>query len=134
MEIPAIGTRVSITTDWSDKIMAIPWPKTSTIRGVIVESNDWDDKDTVKLMRDPDTVVPGASRESVIYFKRILNLEVLEKGDAPPPPSNVKYFEVTGSKGDLYTVTKTGEKWSCNCQAGNRGITCRHIKEAQSRG
>lgn len=132
-DIPEIGTRVEITTDWSDRVMAIPYPTVDVTRGVVVASNTWDDPETMKIMRDHDLVIPGQRRDSVIYFKRILDIKVIGKEEICEEPSDKKTFQITGSKGDIYTVELTSGKWSCNCHAGNRGKTCRHVKEAMAR-
>lgn len=131
MDIPVVGTRVRIVTDWSDKRMYRPWPKTHTTIGVIVPSNSWDKANTVKLLRDPEPGVFGTHRESVIGINRIISIDTIGKEDIPVEKPRGTVYEITGSKGDIYTVVNDDGKWSCNCQAGSRGIACRHIKEAQ---
>ena len=40
-------------------------------------------------------------------------------------------FEVTGSTGNKYTVTKRGDKLSCDCPAGKFRGYCKHIKQIE---
>lgn len=46
------------------------------------------------------------------------------------PEDTKKVFQVTGSKGDVYTVTIDGTHKSCTCQAYTFRRSCRHIAEA----
>ena len=47
------------------------------------------------------------------------------------PYRNIKRetFEVTGSTGNKYTVTKNGNRLSCDCPAGKFRGTCKHSKQ-----
>lgn len=131
MQIPVIGTRVQVTIDDSKRVMFVPWPKTYIITGVIVESNPWDNEQTFKVMRDKETVIPGARGDSVISKQVVIKLDILEETKQVPILLS-KTHEVIGSKGDVYTVTEIDSGFTCNCQAGKRGIKCRHIKEVES--
>ena len=47
------------------------------------------------------------------------------------PYDNIKkeIFQVTGSTGNKYTVTKNGNRLSCDCPAGKFRGTCKHSKQ-----
>jgi len=47
------------------------------------------------------------------------------------PYANIKkeIFQVTGSTGNKYTVTKNGNRLSCDCPAGKFRGTCKHSKQ-----
>ncbi len=47
---------------------------------------------------------------------------------------NVKTWQVEGSKGNMYKVTLTGNRWSCTCPGFKWRNSCKHIsakKEAK---
>ena len=46
------------------------------------------------------------------------------------PEDTKKVIQVTGSKGDVYTVTIDGSHKTCTCQAYTFRRSCRHIAEA----
>ena len=49
------------------------------------------------------------------------------------PYANVKVeeYQVTGTRGDKYTVTNRNGKFSCNCPAGKFRGYCKHSKQVQ---
>jgi hypothetical protein len=44
------------------------------------------------------------------------------------PPQNVQTWEVEGSRGNLYKLTRTGEAWTCSCTGFAYRRRCRHIE------
>ena len=42
-------------------------------------------------------------------------------------------FEVTGSTGNKYIVTKHGDTFNCDCPAGKFRGTCKHIKSIKEK-
>lgn len=49
---------------------------------------------------------------------------------APRPARSSPTKVVEGSNGKKYVLTKSGNKWSCNCTGFSYRRTCSHIKEA----
>lgn len=49
------------------------------------------------------------------------------------PYANVKIeeYQITGSRGDKYTVTNRNGQFSCNCPAGKFRGTCKHSTQVQ---
>lgn len=45
--------------------------------------------------------------------------------------NKVEVFLITGSKGTQYSVTKTGNKYTCSCSGFQFRKKCRHIEEAK---
>jgi uncharacterized Zn finger protein len=41
----------------------------------------------------------------------------------------VKSIQVTGSKGQKYTVTKRGPKWECTCRGFAFRRDCKHVQQ-----
>jgi hypothetical protein len=127
--IPAIGTRVSVETQYTIEWMNFPKP---AIVGVIAPSNPWDQPGTFRVV-DREDVFARHKHESVISIDRVKSLTILDPKavQEPTTQSNLNSFEIKGSKGDLYTVVIDGDKASCNCQAGSHGRLCKHIKTAR---
>ena len=49
------------------------------------------------------------------------------------PYANIKKeeYQITGSRGDKYTVTNRNGQFSCNCPAGKFRGTCKHSTQVQ---
>ena len=134
--IPANGTRVRVwmkfTIEWMNHY-------NRPVEGVIADSNSWDPPGTFRLF-------PSGNRmgESVVSLERVESLEILEAcPDAQSGertlqvPSTgqtgIEFFEVKGSKGDIYLVKAEGSTFTCNCVAGGFGRVCKHIREIQEK-
>ena len=128
-KIPAIGTSVSVETQYSIEWMNFPKP---AIVGIIAPSNPWDQPGTFKITNREDPLARH-KHDSIISIDRVKRLEILDpKPNQEPSMDNaINTFEIKGSKGDIYIVVLDGEKASCNCQAGSHGRLCKHIKTAR---
>lgn len=139
-EKPAVGTWVRVVTDYSDYKRNFHWlnQRKSESRGKVVESQDWEGENTFALLTT-DRKMPIKT----IELKRVAELEVIEAG-ALESLNNVEFkaaeaeaaedirvFEIKGSKGNPYVVTKNKFTWTCTCVAGQRGRRCKHVAEAQ---
>lgn len=49
----------------------------------------------------------------------------------PDQEPEEKQFQVTGSRGDQYTVTETQGRWACTCSGFQFRNSCRHITQVQ---
>ena len=49
-----------------------------------------------------------------------------------PWKSKIKRFTVEGSSGNLYTVTKNGDIFSCDCLGGKFKGMCKHITKIKA--
>lgn len=50
----------------------------------------------------------------------------------PPKANNKQVWTVTGSRGDVYTVTQQGAKITCTCPGFQFRHHCRHIAEKET--
>jgi len=55
---------------------------------------------------------------------------VVRERESAPQSSEVRSYEVQGSKGDTYTVTDNGGTWTCTCPGFGWRRKCKHV-EAQ---
>lgn len=65
---------------------------------------------------------------SVISIKNCVEIKVLSGNT-----NTIKTFEVRGSKGSVYTVTKAGQHFSCTCPGFKfHGGKCKHISQIKN--
>ena len=125
---PTVGSVVRVTTRWPNENLysKAEW-KDNVYEGVVVRSNAWDQPDTFKIQVDnpyhPNPIIP---------LGRVHKLEILS-GGTTAVNDEVKMFTVAGSKGQTYTVTKTGSQWTCTCPGFQFRKACKHLDEARSK-
>lgn len=132
--IPKIGQRVRVFTGYT-----IAWMNeyNRPIVGTVAPSNPWDHPNSFRLYPS-DLGIGSASGDSTISTDRVTRIEYLdssqdtqtiEKVPVEPSTGSVApvYFQVEGSKGASYTVTKIGDKFTCNCVAAGFGRQCKHV-------
>jgi len=121
--VPAVGSRVTVTTRYPEI-----W---------ILAKNKWRDSTYVGTVVAPDKGTPATSfklhtGESKMPVREISTLQVhkLKFMDGAVAKKSVieapKTLQVTGSKGENYTVTKTGGKVRCTCPGFTFRNKCRH--------
>ena len=133
---PNIGLKIRVTTDWSDLTVGyMPLPKSiysvSVKEGVVIESvSDIDPVGTFRLFTGqsyyPVSIIPLARVTNITYIDSNVSITHEIKEDTTNGS-----WSVNGSKGDTYTVTKNGSKWSCDCTGFTFRRTCKHISIKQ---
>lgn len=144
LKLPKVGEKVRIYTR-----PYFSWHKSNPpIEGVVAEGVDYA-PDSLRLQPASNWI-----NVSIIRIDSIVRIEKLDKlsndmsrfeaahralsGDAGHVHSNAETsdnsqkFYVKGSKGDIYTVTKRGNSFTCTCIAGSMGRLCKHVKQVQS--
>lgn len=121
---PEVGAQVEVTTKWKSTYLFAksPW-EYRTITGTVLKSNYWDAPNTFKVLTGhpihPEPVISLAHVEKINYIKG-------KPGKSYDNKSKTK--QVTGSKGNVYTVTKNGNKYSCTCPGFTYRRACKHLK------
>lgn len=128
LSIPSIGSRVLVTTRYRDIYIFAKSPfRDRTFEGEVVPSDKWMDQDNFKLFTgNPDFPY------SVINVNNVHDIKYIQGQAGKSVKSDVKTFTIKGSKGDSYTVTQAGTKWSCSCVGFQFRRQCKHVKEAQN--
>jgi hypothetical protein len=127
---PAVGKHVCITVDNtpSNRTMLAWRPSESVIEGEIVPNETFDPIEGVRLKTKNWSV-----DNCIIMLHEIKKIELhdgtIPETEEPKYPETGKSWQVIGSKGDIYHVTKYSGGYSCNCPAGNFGRICRHVKK-----
>ena len=157
---PKIGQEVEVIIDETESIRtSLVWrPDKSIIVGKVVASEDYDAPRTFRVAAKNHSIpVPIIPMHRVIGFKVIgseinqatLDTSIQQEKDAvaflsalearkvsldpdAPIPISATEYKVTGSKGDLYTVKKVGDRWKCSCIAGLHGKHCKHSKKVEA--
>jgi len=95
-------------------------PSTSIFTGTLIPNPEWvaDDCITMQLEDGSLAVIP---KQEIV-------------GQPPEPDkASAASYQVKGSKGNLYTVTRTGKIWSCTCTGFQFRKDCKHIREAKGK-
>jgi hypothetical protein len=127
LKLPDLGSRVRVTTRHKEIYIyaTSPWRDTA-YEGVVVSSNKWDQPGTFKLHTgNPDWP------DSVISMDSVHDIKYLSGQAGRAVSVGTKSWTVTGSKGDVYTVTQTGTRWNCTCSGFQFRRACKHVKEKQ---
>jgi hypothetical protein len=127
LKLPDLGSRVRVVTRHKEIYIhaTSPWRDT-TFEGVVVPSNKWDQPSTFKLHTgNPDWP------DSVISIDNVHDIKYLTGQAGRAVNVGTKSWTVTGSKGDVYTVTQTGTRWNCTCSGFQFRKACKHVKEKQ---
>ena len=126
---PDIGSYVTVTTDYTDyfKPFALNVKRQRAQSGIVVVSDKLDNPNTFRLATGK-TEFP----EAVISLSHVISIvdgDGIEADSAAAEPETIETWQVDGSKGNVYTVTRNGEKWSCTCVGFQFRKICKHIKE-----
>lgn len=94
------------------------------VEGELIATPKWVDYPAI-------TVKTGVGRYDFSIIDKATIVEVIgETVDLSVSKPKYKVIEVTGSKGDIYTVTVGDKHSSCTCHAFQFRKTCKHIREA----
>lgn len=121
--MPTVGAKVRVTVrSRNDFIFATSPFKDQVFEGTILNAEPW--------VRPTSFCITGDKNIRVreIPIDMVTNLEYLDGSTAVTVDVNdeVTVKQVTGSKGEIYTVTKIGNKVSCTCSGHKFRGTCKH--------
>lgn len=105
------------------KSMIPPQPDTYVIRGRVLKPYKW--------LNDREFCLTGSDDwpVRVININRVVKMKIIT-GTVKTIDTAPKVFSVTGSKGEVYTVSRMSNKWTCTCKGFEFRKNCRHIAEA----
>lgn len=123
MQVPTVGSKVKIKLSFSQgKSMIPPIPSFIEYEGIVLHPYKWLTDREFCLSGDKDWPV------RVIAIDRVLNLELVS-GELKTLNLEHKVYNVNGSKGNKYIVTKSKSKWDCTCPGFSFRKTCKHVVE-----
>lgn len=139
---PKVGSWVRVVTDYSEyrKMFHRNLQRTYEVVGRVMESQEWEGEGTFALLTDDPKL-----RIKTIDLKFVKSIEQIKaqalheetggrfKALMIEEKSADRTFDIKGSKGNTYVVTKSKFTWTCTCEAGQRGRRCKHVEEAQNK-
>jgi len=124
MKRPNPGSVVEIETrDIFGPRMIPPQASVRRYIGTVIKSYKW--------LTDREFCITGddAWPVRVINLGNVVRMDFIS-GDGHDVDTTNRTWEVVGSRGDRYLVTRDGSGWSCDCKGFQFRRSCRHIKEA----
>lgn len=123
---PSAGQQISVTTKFTNIMYNDPRPyREDTYVGVVQKDFKWLTNTQFVLSTPEDADMPVR----VIDLAYVSDLRIGGEAASSQAVSSRKVLNITGSKGDVYTVTLEGGKASCTCSGFAFRKTCKHIKE-----
>ena len=114
--------KVLVRNSLKERIKAYAFqPDTYEYEGELVATPKWVDYPAIAL-----TTGDSKFTIRIISHSDIISMDG-ENVKLKVPEDTKKVIQVTGSKGDVYTVTIDGTHKSCTCQAYTFRRSCRHI-------
>ena len=123
---PTIGSKVTVTIRTkNDFIFRTSEFEDQVYEGTVVKNFPWQQPNTFALTGNINIPI------RVIELKDVFDLESNGAvGTKEEIDNTTQAVEVKGSKGEMYTVTKFGNKYSCTCVGFQFRKKCKHIELA----
>ena len=124
-EQPQVGKTVRVTTRYPDHYY---WAR-----------SPWQDQTYEGTVMAPDRSVPQGSfflhtpqtpeyPLRAIALARVIALEYADGSAPPTTPSDVRVWQVEGSRGTVYTVTEAQGQRRCTCPGFQFRKDCKHVR------
>lgn len=134
MKLPAVGTPVKIKTrnpQWRNRgAYMFEVDEFIDYEGSVYPAQKWQVAEpviniTTNIPWMPFRVIPLSWIEDLQVSGASVKIDL-------PKASQTRVWTVTGSKGDVYTVTQQGSKIACTCPGFQFRRHCRHITEKET--
>lgn len=123
MQVPTVGSVVKIRTQYRQgPCMIPPQPDFLEFEGKVLSPFKW--------LNDRQFCLSGNSTwpVRVINADSIIDLKLLS-GELKNVNTDVRIFEVDGSKGNKYIVTSNSKGWTCTCSGFQFRKQCKHVSD-----
>lgn len=123
MQVPVVGSKIIIRIKYiQGSRMVPPQPTEITYEGTVVNPYNWLNDREFCLTGNKDYPI------RVINMSNVIDIKVIS-GKLKTIDLNTKIWNVKGSKGNKYVVTRTASKWDCTCPGFTFRKTCKHVSE-----
>lgn len=121
---PGSMIEVEVTNPFASRMIP-PQPTRTVYRGQVLKSYRW--------LTDREFCMEGdaAWPIRVINLGSVVRLD-FESGSGDTVDTTAQTWEVTGSRGDRYLVTRDAQGWTCDCKGFQFRKNCRHVSELSS--
>jgi len=126
MQRPQPGSFIEVELEYAmDRRMIPPRTQRKVYRGEVLKSYRW--------LTDREFCMKGDDSWPirVINLGNVVRLE-FESGSGIQLNTQARVWEVTGSGGNRYLVSRDSTGWSCDCKGFQFRRNCRHITEVSS--
>ena len=123
MQVPTVGSKVIISTRFvqGDKMIP-PQPTVVDYEGTILNPYKW--------LNDRQFCLSGDKEMPIrVIDMNIVNDIKLLTGELKTIDLDTKIWNINGSKGNKYTVTRNSSKWDCTCPGFQFRKSCKHVSE-----
>lgn len=123
MQVPALDSEIEVTLhDPMAARMIPPREPLRSYRGRVVASYRW--------LTDREFCITGDQQWPirVIDVSRVKDLRIIT-GSARTVETQNRTWQVSGSRGSVYTVSRDHRGWTCTCAGFQFRKNCRHIAE-----
>jgi hypothetical protein len=123
MRVPTVGSVVKVRARYSQGPRMIPpRPAFHEYEGKVLPSYKW--------LNDRQFCMSGDDSWPI----RVITMDFVEdvkilNGSFKEISTDVKTWEVAGSKGNKYVVTRNSQGWSCTCTGFQFRKQCKHVSE-----
>lgn len=127
MKVPTVGSVVKIRTRYMQgPSMIPPLPNFVEYQGKVLPKYKW--------LTDREFCLTGTDEWPI----RVINMEYVQdleliSGDLKEISTDVEVFEVPGSKGNKYIVTRNKSGWNCTCPGFQFRRQCKHVSELSAK-
>lgn len=123
MQVPVVGSKVVVKTKYSQgSSMIPPQPTEVMFEGIVLNPYKWLSDREFCMSGNKDWPI------RVINMSQVTDIQLIS-GSLKTIDIDTKIFNVNGSKGNKYIVTRSKSKWECTCTGFGFRKTCKHISE-----
>jgi len=123
IQVPTKDSKVRVTVHYRQGPRMIPpRPDTHIFEGTVVPKYKW--------LNDRQFCMTGDDKMQVrvIDMDMVKDIELLS-GSMQNVNTDIQVFEVAGSKGNKYIVSKDNRGWTCTCSGFVFRKSCKHVTE-----
>lgn len=127
---PAVGSKITVTTYYEKAGFSLVVPRSHTKSGVVVKSASYDEPDSFRLATD-NKYYPI----SVVSLESVVSIEYADGTEGATEDKKiveVSAWEVPSSKNGSYTVTRSGNHYSCSCVGFQYRKSCKHVLQIKA--
>lgn len=123
MRVPTVGSVIKIRVQYGQGPRMIPpQPDHLVFQGKVLNPHKW--------LNDRQFCLTGGKEfpVRVIDIESVVDLKIIT-GDSKNIDTEVKTWEVSGSKNNKYVVSRNISGWTCTCPGFQFRKQCKHIAE-----